>query len=61
MVIGKRIRILNDNQTGEAVDIDHSGGLIVKTDTGEMRTLSSGEISIRIDGNNRTDKQVKGE
>ena len=56
MVIGKKIRILNDNQTGEAVDIDQNGGLIVKTDTGEMRTLSSGEISIRIDGNNRTDK-----
>lgn len=47
MVIGKRIKILNTNETAEALDIDKNGGLIVMLDSGETRTLASGEISLR--------------
>lgn len=56
-VIGKRIRFgtpgslagvpEDDWKTGTAVDIDDSGGLIVRLDDGTIETLSTGEISVR--------------
>lgn len=47
MVLGKNIRILNTGEMGYALDIDRSGGLKVKLNDGEIKTLRSGEISIR--------------
>lgn len=47
MIIGKEILILNTGENARAVDIDDRGGLIVETEAG-LRTLSSGEISIRL-------------
>lgn len=53
LVIGKEIKILgNPPETAKAIDIDDFGGLIVQTDNGEIKTLSSGEISIRLCGDN---------
>lgn len=48
MILGKPIRFLEKNvwHDATALFIDSSGGLVVKTDDG-VRTLSSGEISIR--------------
>ncbi|MBR6293513.1 MAG: hypothetical protein IKR54_02875, partial [Lachnospiraceae bacterium] len=35
--------------SAHAVDIDEAGGLVVRlTDTSEIRTLSSGEITLRV-------------
>ena len=48
MVLGRNIKILNTCETAAAVDIDENGGLIVRTADG-TKTLSSGEISIRLD------------
>lgn len=49
LVIGERIKIISNEDITEAfaVDIDSSGGLIVQLDSGEMKILNSGEISIR--------------
>ena len=52
LVIGREIKILNTGETAKAVDIDNFGGLVIQTDGGETKTLSSGEISIRLCGNN---------
>lgn len=54
VVIGKEIKIISGGKTenGKAVDIDDRGGLIVETESGETRTLCSGEISIRLAKNN---------
>jgi len=48
-VIGKEIYIISPNYREEAlvIDIDDDARLIVKTAAGEIKTLSSGEISIR--------------
>ncbi len=49
MVIGKRITILGEEDSCYLVkDIGNSGELLLMTDTGESRTLSAGEISIRL-------------
>ena len=34
--------------TAQAVDIDENGGLIVKMPSGELKTLDSGEITVRL-------------
>lgn len=49
MVIGEEILIMEYDKTTAAlaVDIDDEGGLIVKLKDGTMRTLNSGEITIR--------------
>lgn len=49
LVLGSRIQILGNNEViqAQAIDIDSSGGLIVRYDSGEIATLNSGEISIR--------------
>lgn len=48
MVLGKKISIVNTGETAYVKDIDDRGGLVVETEDGE-RTLSSGEISIRLE------------
>lgn len=46
--IGKRVRIIaEDGYEAEAVGINDSGELLVKTDSGEIKTVFSGEVSIR--------------
>ncbi|MCD8037308.1 MAG: biotin--[acetyl-CoA-carboxylase] ligase [Clostridiales bacterium] len=48
-VIGKRVHVTYGNETfdAEAVDIDDNAGLVVKTKD-ELRTLNSGEVSIKL-------------
>ncbi len=48
LVLGRKIRIMNSGETAEAIDIDKNGGLVVRSN-GKTRTLSSGEISIRLE------------
>jgi BirA family biotin operon repressor/biotin-[acetyl-CoA-carboxylase] ligase len=48
MHIGERVIVkTNPEYEAVAIDLDDTGGLIVKKDNGETATLSSGEISIR--------------
>lgn len=49
-VIGRDVRyILNgEEKKGVAIGIDERGGLCVRNETGEVSTLNSGEISLRI-------------
>lgn len=49
-IIGKEINIIaGENITpATATDINDDGHLIVKTDTGETKTLSTGEVSVRL-------------
>lgn len=48
IVVGKNIEILSNGKTynAKAIDIDESGGLVVKTENGEIQTLNSGEVSL---------------
>lgn len=51
VVIGHDITFYENEvvHSARAVDIDEAGGLVVKlTDTNEIRTLSSGEITLRV-------------
>lgn len=50
IVIGRDIYILSNNSKtkAKAIDIDEQGGLIVLTEDGVVKTLNSGEISIRF-------------
>jgi len=50
MMLGKKILVIGAEQPYEAlaVDIDDIGRLIVKKDDGEILSLSSGEISIKV-------------
>ena len=49
MLLGKKINYIEKGRVTPAVAaaIDETGGLVVKTANGEMKTLRSGEISIR--------------
>lgn len=48
-VIGKQINVhyMNEIESAIAIDINNQGALIIKTQEGEVKELSSGEISIR--------------
>lgn len=50
VVLGKEIVYScgEEKKTGIATDIDKFGGLVVQTETGDLITLSSGEISVRL-------------
>lgn len=50
MVIGRQITCITNGETKNAMalDIDNDGGLVVKFENGDVKTLTSGEISIRI-------------
>ena len=47
-ILGKRLAVTDINETYNAValDIDGTGRLLVQTDNGEQRTLSSGEVQL---------------
>ena len=49
-VIGRRVDYIFDNvpESGVATDVADDGALIVMTDDGRERRLSSGEISVRV-------------
>lgn len=49
IILGRKIRYKENGvwQNATAVEIDPSGGLVIKTESGETRTLRSGEISVR--------------
>ncbi len=47
MVLEREIEIVG-GETATALDIDQNGGLIVRLKDGEIKTLNSGEISIRL-------------
>lgn len=49
ITLGREISILRGSEVshGTALDIDAEGGLIVRLDSGEIRTVTSGEVSIR--------------
>lgn len=50
LVLGEQVTVFCGNDTFEAtaIDIDQNGGLIVKNEVGQIITLSSGEITIRL-------------
>lgn len=50
LVIGKQITVHWGTQSypGEAVDIDDTGHLLIRTEDGRLEALSSGEIRIRL-------------
>lgn len=50
LVLGRRVVYMRGEERTEAlaVDIDDCGGLIVRLDDGSMRTLHTGEISLRL-------------
>ncbi|MBR2101069.1 MAG: biotin--[Eubacterium sp.] len=50
MIIGKDITFIQNgvSTNAKALEIDSSGGLKVRLDSGESITLRSGEISIRV-------------
>ena len=50
MIIGKDIDfyINNEKQRGKAIDIDDFGALIVTLPDGSQKTLSSGEVTVRL-------------
>lgn len=50
MMLGEKITIIEQKRNYEvtAMDIDSNGALIVKDNSGELKTLCSGEISIKL-------------
>lgn len=50
MIIGRKINFIADSKVtpATAVEIDSTGGLVVKLESGETTVLRSGEISIRL-------------
>jgi BirA family biotin operon repressor/biotin-[acetyl-CoA-carboxylase] ligase len=50
MVLGNAVRWSEHGRSeeGVAVDVDDRGGLVVRTASGEEKTLASGEISLRL-------------
>lgn len=52
LVIGQKIKYIENGKItpATAVEIDERGGLTVRLENGEMKTLRSGEISVRNDG-----------
>ena len=50
MVLGERIKILNTGEFALVQDINESGALVLKLDSGESIILDSGEVSIRVSG-----------
>lgn len=49
VTLGRQVRILGSGaeRTAEAVDVDESFGLVVRTDGGGLETIRSGEVSVR--------------
>ncbi len=50
LVIGKKIKVMDEPMyNAYALNVDEKCSLIIKTEDGDIKTLSTGEISIRID------------
>lgn len=51
IILGKEVKVIHDNTSEQAVavDIDANGGLVIEKLDGTIKTLNSGEISIRGD------------
>ena len=49
-VIGREIEVLRGEERypATAIDIDDEGSLVIRTGDGEVKTLHSGEISVRF-------------
>lgn len=49
ITVGKQIVLLrgDEKQYGTALSVDNNGGLVVKFQSGEVKTVSSGEVSVR--------------
>ena len=49
-ILGKEITVLepNESYSAKAIDIDEDCRLIIQTDNGTKKTLSNGEISVRL-------------
>ena len=47
ITLGKPVKILGSETTGTAVDVDDRGGLMIRLETGDIRTVDSGEVSVR--------------
>lgn len=49
VTLGREVMLLHAEQTfsGQAVDLDDDGGLIVRLSDGTIRTVTSGEVSVR--------------
>ena len=49
-VIGREIEVLRGEERypATAIDIDDAGSLVIRTGEGEVKTLHSGEISVRF-------------
>lgn len=52
LCLGKRIHIIGKDceYDAEALNVDDNGGLVVRTDDGDVVTLSNEEVSIRVRG-----------
>ena len=50
VLLGKSVTVLsgNDSYEATATDIDDDGGLVVKLKSGQIKTLKSGEVSVRL-------------
>lgn len=50
MVLGREITYIENDETKKAtaIDIDKNGGLVIKTKNEEIKTLSTGEITVRM-------------
>ncbi len=48
LLLGKEIVILNTNKIATAIDIGLDGSLIIKDSEGNIETISSGEVSVRL-------------
>lgn len=49
-MLGRPVQVVGPyvSYTADALDVDENGHLLVRTESGEIRTLSTGEISIRL-------------
>ena len=60
LVLGKEISILAPGRAPEAataLDLDRDFALIVRTESGELRRLNSGEVSVRTQAGDRNNEQ----
>ena len=47
VTLGKQVQVVGTDLTGTAVDITDDGGLLIRLCDGTVRTVSSGEVSVR--------------
>ena len=47
LTLGRKVRIVQEDETVTALDIDGQYGLTVRRESGEVETLRCGEVSVR--------------